>query len=292
MADVDPFAQAQQYTPRQTDVVDAIFETKRVTEAALRANPLRNARVDDGLMVWRGNYAGQGGISDSYLWIGEVSPNDGVLNKQQRGFFLTRDDPKHAPALWMYDPSAESANPINKPLRQKIYIKDADDRPIMVESDKGGTEFPYGQVPLYGARVDNYVNVRVDSGTAMKFIPALGPNVVRGGGMYTMFRGYGPMVGNRLKAWLFGFTSSGSAVGGSFGLHLRLNWNDNSAEFNSGRITCPANGGSASFFWDIDFAGQNKVGTEVNVQVMCELLSGSDEWAYAYPIMCYSYGGG
>lgn len=288
MADIDPYGQIQQYTPRVTTIVDAIAENKRVTEAAIRSNPLRNARVDDGLMVWRGNYAGQGGINDSYLWIGEVYPADGVLDKPQRGVFITRDDPKHARAFWMYDPGAEEANPVNRPLRQVVMIHDADDRPLMTEAYGGGAQFPYGQVPLYGTR-DSYYNVRVDAGGTMKFLPVLGPNVVRAGGLYTMFRGYGPMTGHRLKCWLHGFSSTGSAVGGSWGLFLRINFNDGSPQLDTGRIDCPA-GGSATFFWDLDFRGQNKVGKEVSVQVMAEMLSGSDEWCYAYPQMCYSYG--
>lgn len=290
MADIDPYGQIQQYTPRITTIVDAIAENKRVTEAAIRSNPLRNARVDDGLMVWRGNYAGQGGISDSYLWIGEIYPRDGVLNKAQRGFFITRDDPKHARAFWMYDEAGEAASPSGPPLRQLISMHDADDRPLLREARNGGTEFPYGMIPLYGTR-DSYYNVRVDAAGTMKFLPLLGPNVVRAGGPYTMFRGYGPMVGNRVKVWLHGFSSTGSAVGGSWGLYLKINWNNNSPEFVSGRIDCPA-GGSQTFFWDIDFRGQNKVGTEVNIQVVAEMLSGSDEWCYAYPQTAFSYGDG
>src|ERR1700742_3783786 len=148
MVDVDPYAQLQQLTPRPSNLVNAIDETRRALDASIRSNPLLNATVDSGLMIWRGNYAGLGGINDSFLWIGEVTPQDVFLNKRQRGFFVTRDDPRHAPAFWVYDPAPSPSG-----LRQMVHISDSDGATILDEARGGGTRFPFGQVNLYPASV-------------------------------------------------------------------------------------------------------------------------------------------
>jgi len=282
MADIDPYSQIQQLTPRPTSIVDAIAESKRIAEAIMRSNPLRNARVDDGLMVWRGNYAGSGGLADSYLWIGEFSPRDAALDKQQRGFLLTRDDPKHAAALWMYDPFADSRGPGN-PLRQTLQMKDADGAQIMSEAQGGGTAFPFGIVPLYGT-ASSYYLIRTDAGATLKQLPVFGSYRVTGG-QRTYYEGYGAMTGHRLRTYLFGNSTST----GVFGVHIQVSFDDGSATFFSGRIDCAA-GGSADFLWDLDFAGQGKVGKRVHVRVVAEILSGSDEWCLFFPGYCYSYG--
>lgn len=283
MGDIDPFSQIQQYTPRSVNLVDAVAETKRVVESALRANPLRNARVDDGLMRWKGNYSG--GVDRSYLWIGEFLPRDAVLNKPQRGFILSRDDSKAAPALHMYDPNGESANALTQPLRQLVFMRDADNNPMLTEGRGGGVTFPWSNVVLY-PQITDYYQITTPSGN--KFLPVIGANAATNGGPRALFDGFGPMVGSRLKFFGFVAASTSSPVGPSVGVHLEVSFNDGSPTVVTSTITSPA-GGSANLFWDLDFAGQNKVGTEVRVRVLSGIVSGSPEWSFVQPLTCISY---
>jgi hypothetical protein len=283
VGEIDPYGQIQEFTPRSTNIVDAIAETKRVTESALRSNPLRNAVVDDGLMKWRGNYAG--GLGGAYLWIGEFSPNDGVLGKRQRGFALSRDDPKHARVLWVYDDQGEAANPINKPLRQQLTMHDADDAPILREARSGGVQWPWAAVPIYPI-VEDFYEVGVFGG-GTEFLPIIPAANCINGANRGLFRGYGPMVGHMLKFFGFVVSTLNNPV---VGVHLELVWNNPAGTtYTSSEISC-AGGTTTNLFWDLDFAGQGLIGYEVQVNVVGRLISGTYKWSFVYPTLCYSHG--
>lgn len=138
MPDLNPEAQAQQLTPRRADLVDALSEVRRVSDATVKANPLRNAVVDDGLMRWRGNYGGD------FMWVGEFTPEDPVLDKPQRGVILRRDDPSGTDILRAYDPNPDPSGP----LRQRLIMLDANGNTLLQEGDLGGLVFPQSAVPL------------------------------------------------------------------------------------------------------------------------------------------------
>jgi hypothetical protein len=283
MADIDPYAQlaGTMRTPRSPTLVDQVAEAQRVAESIARANPLYNARIDGGLMIWRGNYAGAGGIADSLLWIGQFSPIDGSKGVGQRGFALTRDDPEHGWAFYMFDPQGESRSSTD-PLRQRVFIRDADNRQILTEARGGGTAFPVGQIPLYSSNL-YFQATRTDSGTGMKSVP-LPPGTVQGG-LNNYFKGYGPMVGHRLR--FYGYCwSSGSAT---FQVRFRAAFGDNQPDYVSGFLTWSA-GQSQNFLWDVDFAGQDKVGRIVAITVEAQVVSGTAEWCTIFPQQCYSYG--
>lgn len=282
MADIDPYAQLQQLTPRGASVVDAIADARRVIDASIRTNPLTNAHVDEGLMVWRGNYAGQGGIKDSYLWIGEVTPADVFLNRQQRAFLVTRDDPRHAPAFWMYDPF-----PDEQGLRQVIRIQDSDGAAILIEDRAGGLSFPFGQVNLYP--------------TAF-IIDAAGPAVTSpafkiphtSGGSVLVWEGYGPMMGSQLKIWLNCLAFPAGA--GGYAVYAHIDWDGalNGGpvpSFDTGSVAVPDGSQGTSFFVDLDFSGQGKVGREVHVQIfaIATTTSGTGEWGVIFPRVCYTH---
>lgn len=273
MVDIDPYGQIQQLTPRGASIVDAVADAKRVIDAAVRTNPLTNARVDTGLMVWRGNYAGTGGIFDSYLWIGEVGPNDVFLNKPQRGFFVTRDDPRHAPAFWMYD-----WNPQPTGLRQTIGISDSDNRPLLRESRNGGAEFPYGQVALYQASL-----------VLIGGVPIMSPAFPINASARLLWIGYGPMTGSKLKMWLSALSFPAGV--GAFDMYAKVYWDGD----DGGSFTGPSfhvnDNTNTSVFWDFDFGGQGKVGREVHVEIWAIRSGTSGTWNYGYvmPMLCYSY---
>lgn len=282
MADIDPFAQlaGTMLTPRSVSIVDQVAEAQRVAESIARANPLYNAKIDGGLMVWRGNYAGSGGIQDSLLWIGEMG-YDGVKGKPQRGFALTRDDPNHALALYMWDPQGSERDSGNQ-LRQRIFMQDNDQNQILTEARGGGVAFPVGVIPLYSSNL-YFQTVRTDSGTGTKALP-LPPGTVQGG-LNNYFKGRGPMTGHHLHTYGYAW-SSGSAT---FQVRVRYAFNDNQPDYVSAWQTWTA-GQSASFSWDVDFAGQNKVGRMVNVTIEAQVTSGTAEWCSIFPQWCYSYG--
>lgn len=283
MVDIDPYVQlaGTMLTPRTMTLVDQVAEAQRVAESIARANPLTNAKIDGGLMVWRGNYAGSGGIADSLLWIGEFAPLDGSKNVPQRGFALTRDDPSHGWAFYMYDPQGASRSGTD-PLRQRIFMRDADNKQILTEASGGGVAFPVGQIPLYSSNL-GFQSTRVDSGTTIKSVP-LPPGTVQGG-LNNYFKGRGPMTGHHLH--LSGYAwSSGAAT---FQVRVRLAFGDNQPDYVSAFQTWGP-GASDTFSWDIDFAGQDKVGRMVNVTIEAQVTSGTAEWCTIFPQWCYSYG--
>lgn len=285
MADIDPYAQlaGTRLTPRSVTLVDQVAEAQRVAESIARSNPLYNARIDGGLMVWRGNYAGSGGIADSLLWIGQFAPIDGSKGVGQRGFALTRDDPNHAWAFYMFDPQGESRSGTD-PLRQRIFIQDADGKRILTEARGGGVAYPVGQIPLYSSNL-YFQTVRTDAGTGTKALP-LPPGTVQGG-LNNYFKGRGPMTGHHLHLKGYAWSSGGA----TFQVRGRFNFEDNQADYVTAWQTWGP-GASDDFSWDVDFAGQDKVGRMVNVTIEAQVTAGTAEWCTIFPQWCYSYGEG
>lgn len=287
MVDVDPYAQlaVTQLTPRSPNLVDQVSEARRVTEAIMRANPLYNARVDGGLMVWRGNYAGGGGITDSYLWIGEVSPLDLNLNKTQRGVFITRDDPKHARVLWIYD-----ASPVaGEPLRQTLTMHDADDRPLLREGNNGGTAWPWGQIVMYPNQVKSFT-VKNAAG-ANEDVPMLGAiNSITTNSFETAWAGYGAMVGPIVK--MFGTivcTSPGPTIEARYIVH----WNDPENTSWTSPVTSVPPFGAINHIVILDsktVLGKLMTGYEVRVEWQGRVASGDYKWSYFHPKTFTSYG--
>jgi hypothetical protein len=287
MADIDPYAQlaVTQLTPRSPNLVDQVSEAKRIAEAILRANPLYNARVDGGLMVWRGNYAGTGGINDSYLWIGEVTPMDLNLNKTQRGVFITRDDPKHARVLWVYDSSPEAG----VPLRQTMTMHDADDRPLLREGNGGGAAWPYGMIPLYPQNA-KFETVKNSAGVNEPMPLLAAQSSATSSSFENIWEGRGPQVGNRVKfEGAIITTSSGPTIEG----RVVFTWDDPlNTVYTSPVVSVP----SFNFFThylEIDtraiFPDRYLVGYEVQVQWQGRTAAGSYKWSFMYPHFCYSF---
>lgn len=280
MVDIDVYGQTQQYTPRQTDIVDAIAETRRITEAAMRSNPLRNAYIDDGLMKWHGNYAG-GPLGGAFLWIGEFRPNDQILNKPQRGFILSRDDSSHSTALWLYDPFPSTT----KPLRQLLAMRDADNKNIMIEGRDGGTAFPWAPIPLY-SQITDRVNIFVDNGSGgsiIKALPVIGAiNGIQAGVDRMLYRGRGPMVGNRIR-----YRGNSNSTGSTYGVFLVVAFDDPAGTTISTPVV-NATGGSFQIV-TADFKAQGMVGRQVEVQVWGRGVSGDHEWDWIYVEECCSY---
>lgn len=282
MGDVNPYGQTQQYTPRSTDIVDAVAESKRVVDAALRSNPLRNAKIDDGLMQWRGNYAGGVSNSGTYLWIGEFYPLDNVMNKPQRGFLLSRDDPSHARVLWMYDPYANQTNPVNTPLRQLMSMHDADDNPIMRESRTGGLAFPHGRAPLLPME-QQFVDVGGGD-----FLPLANATVATGSGEVTrLYSGSGSMTGH--KVFVHGWSTNTGGI--AYGIHCVVTFSGGFA------YTSPRQDYSGAVNWsfDFDFKPNDVVGQEFTVDIFGSGIGGgmgTNGWIYIFPEGAKSYSPG
>lgn len=145
MVDVNPKDLQGTYTPRESTIVDAVAETRRIADQVMRNNPLVDAVIDQGLTRWRGNYG------QDFAWIGEFYPADRNLvddyghELPQRGFNLNRDDPGHNQAFSLYDfdPRAGEA------LRQRIYMRDADGKSLFLEGFNGGRAFPDTPIVMY-----------------------------------------------------------------------------------------------------------------------------------------------
>lgn len=266
MGDIDPTAQAQDYTPRQPTLVDAVLDARRIADAQMRSNPLRNAKIDDGRMEWRGNYAG--GVGSSFLWIGEFSPNDRILNKPQRGFILTRDDSKHSPAFWMYDPFPDPA----KPLRQLIRISDADGASLLIESREGGVQFPWTVIPMYDAQSDN-----VGNGTTYR--SAINAS---NGSLRTLFRGAGPMTGGRVRCKMEMTTTAGQTLL----MLIKITFSDNTVYTSPGLSV--ASVGFPSF--DLDLRSLGKAGMGFTAEVQSGVSVGGLNFTWLYMIEFSIYG--
>lgn len=145
MVDIEPSAEISRFTPRDTTLVDAVAEAKRIAEQQMRSNPLKDARIDAGLTQWVGNYGG------SLVWIGEITPPDQNLVdaygnlRPQRGFVLQRDDPGGHFAYTMYDSSPSAG----QPLQQTVIMYDVNGQFTYRESSQGGLAFPDRPIVMY-----------------------------------------------------------------------------------------------------------------------------------------------
>jgi len=145
LGDIDPTTVSSRYSPRESTLVDAVAEAKRIADQQMRSNPLTNAQINSGLTLWKGNYGG------SLVWIGEISPEDKNQfdqygkNKKQRGFVLQRDDPSQSFAMTMYDfgPTA------GVPLKQRLSIFDVNGRRTYTDGVNGGRSFPDQPIVMY-----------------------------------------------------------------------------------------------------------------------------------------------
>lgn len=138
----------QYFAPTPPSDTSILQDTKRIADQILRSNPLRNARVDGGLTRWDGAYGGE------FAWIGEFLPGDPNRDgAPQRGISFVRDDPEQATAFAMYDPNPHPS----RPLRQRVFMNDADGRRLLHEGDSGGLGYPYFPIMLFRADSGGYV---------------------------------------------------------------------------------------------------------------------------------------
>lgn len=181
VVDVDPRALQAPYTPRESTLVDAVAESRRIADQAMRNNPLVNAVIDRGLTRFRGNYGGD------FIWFGEFFPADKNLTDDfgndmpQRGISITRDDPTHSQVFALYDFDQQAG----EQLRQRIYMRDADGKALMLEGFNGGRAFPDAPIVLYQRET-------------------IDPNGVQIGSDVVVFSGEGNLIGTRLAmsaAW-------------------------------------------------------------------------------------------
>jgi hypothetical protein len=145
MVDINPGDSVAKFSPRQPTLVDAVAETKRVSDQLMRSNPMENAVVTKGLTTFVGNYGGD------FAWFGEFYPADANLTddfggpEPQRGVVIQRDDPQQNFAYVMYDPHPQAG----VPLRQRVAMYDADGRRTWMEGDTGGQHWPRHHIPVY-----------------------------------------------------------------------------------------------------------------------------------------------
>lgn len=145
MVDVNPRDLQSLYTPRDTTIVDAVAETRRIADQTMRNNPLVDAVIDRGLTRFKGNY----GVH--FAWFGEFFPPDRNLldaygnELPQRGINFVRDDPLGNAAFSMYDFDSQ----VGVPLRQRIYMHDADGAPLFMEGYNGGRFWPDAPIVMY-----------------------------------------------------------------------------------------------------------------------------------------------
>lgn len=145
MVDVNPRELTAPYAPRESTLVDAVAETRRIADQVMRNNPLVDAVIDRGLTRFRGNYG------SDFAWFGEFFPPDRNLvddfgeQQPQRGISFVRDDPSHAPAFAMYDFDPRTG----EPLRQRIYLHDADGKLFLAEGFNGGRAWPDTPIVMY-----------------------------------------------------------------------------------------------------------------------------------------------
>lgn len=145
MVDIDPTATGSKYAPREPSLVDAVAEAARIADQQMRSNPLKNAQIDSGLTLWKGNYGG------SLVWIGEIQPADKNQfdqygnNKPQRAFVLQRDDPVQSFAITMYDFNPQAG----VPLKQRLQMFDINGKPTYRDGWNGGRAFPDQPIVMY-----------------------------------------------------------------------------------------------------------------------------------------------
>lgn len=145
MVDVNPRDLTAPYAPREANLVDAIAESRRIADQLMRNNPLTDAVIDRGLTRFRGNYGGD------FAWFGEFLPADRNLLDDfgnplpQRGISFVRDDPGQETAFVMYDFDPRAG----EPLRQRVYMNDADGKLFLAEGFNGGRAWPDSPIVLY-----------------------------------------------------------------------------------------------------------------------------------------------
>lgn len=138
----------QYFAPNPPSDTNILQDTKRIADQILRSNPLRNARVDGGLTRWMGAYGGE------FAWFGEFFPGDPNRDgAPQRGISFVRDDPQGKTAFAMFDPNPTAG----RPLRQRVFMDDADGRRLLHEGDSGGLAYPYWPIQLFRADAGGYV---------------------------------------------------------------------------------------------------------------------------------------
>lgn len=136
------------FAPTPPSDTNILQDTKRIADQILRSNPLKNAKVDGGLTRWKGVYGGE------FAWFGEFYPGDpNQGGAPQRGISFVRDDPQRKTAFAMYDPNPSAG----RPLRQRIFMDDADGRRLLHEGDSGGLAYPYFPIMLFRADQGGYV---------------------------------------------------------------------------------------------------------------------------------------
>lgn len=145
MVDINPNELKGPFTPRESTIVDAIAESRRIADQAMRNNPLVDAVISQGFTRFAGNYG------QNYALFGDFTPNDRNLLDEfgepqpQRGVHFERDDPQHNAAFSMYDFDPKTG----VPLRQRIYMHDADGKALMHEGHNGGRAFPDQPIVMY-----------------------------------------------------------------------------------------------------------------------------------------------
>lgn len=235
MVDVNPANLQAPFAPRESTIVDAVAETRRIADQFMRNNPLVDALIAQGFTRFQGNYG------ELFLMLGEFFPADQNLvddfgaPQPQRGFHLERDDPLHHQALSMYDFDPK----VGIPLRQRLYMRDADGKPLMLEGYNGGRAFPDAPLVLYQRET-------------------IDPNGVQTGSDVIVFSGEGNLTGTRLSAAAAWGTAGGSP---SWSYYLRVS---------GGGVTITtatvsgSGGGNAA--WDVDVKSIMQVSNYINVE--------------------------
>lgn len=235
MVDVNPRDLSTPYMPRESTIVDAVAETRRIADQVMRNNPLVDAVIDRGLTRFRGNYGGD------FAWFGEFLPADrNQLDdfgnfQPQRGISFVRDDPLHNSAFAMYD-----NNPVaGVPLRQRIYMHDADGKALLHEGYNGGRAFPDGPLVLYQRET-------------------IDPNGVTSPTDVVVFSGEGNLTGTRVRV---------SAAWGTAGGTPNWSWY---VRFSGGGVTIntatTSGSGGGNFSIDIDVKTIQTVSNYINVE--------------------------
>lgn len=235
MVDIDPTDIAPKYVPRETNLVDAVAAAKRIADQSMRANPLKNAKIDSGLTQWRGNYGG------SLVWIGEIYPADQNQfdqygnNKPQRGFVLQRDDPSQSFAILMYDFDQDAG----QPLKQRLQFFDVNGRRMYADGVNGGRAFPDTPVVLYQRET-------------------IDPNGVVSPSDVVVFSGEGNLTGTRLR-----MAAAWGTAGGTPNWSTYLRVSGGGVTINT--ATGTGSGGS-NIVWDLDIKTIYDVSDYVNVE--------------------------
>jgi hypothetical protein len=235
MVDVNPKELQGPYMPRESTIVDAVAESRRIADQVMRNNPLVDAVVDRGLTRFRGNYGAD------YAWFGEFSPVDRNLTDDfghelpQRGIVFWRDDPSHNQvfALYDFDPRA------GEPLRQRWYMHDADGKMIFAEGFNGGRAFPDTSIVMY--QRESFEN------------PAATWTSDR-----VVYSGEGNLTGTRIE-----FTGAYTVSDGSSNINNYLRVSGGGVTITTSTQTVT---GAQNVFWNVDVKTIQNVSDYINVE--------------------------